>query len=110
LIADPIVKLGVIYEPYCIWAAPDYSDGQLITVADLQKDEISANIEKTIYSINPGAGISRFSIEIMESYNLAATGFKLENLSEDVFFSYVEKSLEQRKTIIIPFWHPHLLH
>jgi glycine betaine/proline transport system substrate-binding protein len=109
-IADPIVKFGVIYEPYCIWGVPDYSDPQLATVADLQKGEISANIEKTIYSINPGAGISRFSIEIMDNYNLAASGFKLENLSEDAFFSYVEKSLEQRKMIIIPFWHPQLLH
>jgi glycine betaine/proline transport system substrate-binding protein len=109
-IIDQTVRLGVIYEPYCIWGVPDYSNAQLTAVADLQNEILSGQVEKKIYSINPGAGISRFSIEIMEKYNLASNGFTLQNLSEADFFSHVENSLAQRKVFIIPFWHPQSLH
>jgi glycine betaine/proline transport system substrate-binding protein len=108
--ADQTVKLGVIYEPYCIWGVPEYSSTDLLSVADLQNETISQNVEKAIYSINPGAGISRFSIEIMGKYNLRKSGFTLDNLNEDAFFSYVENSLAEKKVIVIPFWHPQSLH
>jgi len=109
-IIDQTVQLGIIYEPYCIWGMPDYGHAQLTAVADLQNKELSANVEKEIYSINPGAGISRFSIEIMEKYNLASNGFTLQNLSESDFFSHVKNSLAERKEFIIPFWHPQSLY
>jgi len=109
-ILNQTVKLGVIYEPYCIWGLPDYSNDQILTVADLKNNKIAHNVERTIYSINPGAGISRFSVEIMQKYDLEANGFKLYNLSEDDFFSYVETSIAERREFVIPFWHPQSLH
>ena len=109
-IVDETVQLGVIYEPYCIWGLPAYSNDQILTVADLKDERIAGNVGRMIYSINPGAGISRFSIEIMEQYCLRDEGFKLTNLTEDQFFSYVEENINARKEFVIPFWHPQSLH
>jgi glycine betaine/proline transport system substrate-binding protein len=108
---NDIVKLGIIYNPYCIWGVPDYIDEKIVsTVADLNKPEVLARFDKEIFCINPGAGISRFSLEIIDKYQLKDNGYTLTFLPENDYFSYIEKSIAAKKFFIIPFWHPQFLH
>ncbi|MDN5289242.1 MAG: glycine/betaine transporter substrate-binding protein [Mucilaginibacter sp.] len=108
---EDVIKLGTIYSPYCIWGVPEYMDASIINgVDDLRKPEITSIIDKNIFCINPGAGISRFSLEIIQQYKLNELGYTLTHLTEDEYFAYIEKSLEQKKQFVIPFWHPQFLH
>lgn len=104
-----VIKLGMIYEPYCIWAIPDYAPKAIQAVSDLKR-AIAGRMERIIFTINPGAGISRFSREVMEQYNLKNEQYELRNSSEKKFLNHVEKGLLAKKLFVIPFWHPQALH
>jgi glycine betaine/proline transport system substrate-binding protein len=103
--------LGVLYRPYCIWGVPDYVPiDQVASVADLARPEIAAKMGHLIQGINPGAGISRFSREIIKQYGLAEAGYHFENGSEADCFTRYEKSVERGEWIVVPLWHPQFLH
>lgn len=107
---DEVVELGVIYDPYCIWGVPEYADPALKSVNDLKLPNLAGQIDRSIHTINPGAGISRFSVEIMKIYRLEEQGFSLNNLTENEYFGYIETCILERKQFVMPLWHPHFLH
>jgi len=108
---DDVIQSGIIYNPYCIWGLPDYVESSFISnVEDLKKADVLQVIDKQIFCINPGAGISRFSQEILEKYQLNKLGYTITNLPEDDYFAYIEKSISQKKVFVIPFWQPQFLH
>lgn len=108
---EQIIQMGTIYSPYCIWGVPEYIDQATISrVEDLKDPAVSVLFDKQIFCINPGAGISRFSLEIIQKYGLNEYGYTLTNLPENEYFAYIEKRIAQKKHFIIPFWHPQFLH
>lgn len=106
-----LMKLGVLYEPYTIWGVPDYvPQTELESVADLLKPQVAAKMTKVIQGIGPGAGISRFSREIVAAYGLNAAGYEFRNGSLDDCVAAFERAVAERRWVVVPLWHPQYLH
>ncbi|OJJ23116.1 hypothetical protein BKI52_01835 [marine bacterium AO1-C] len=108
---DAYEKLSAIYEPYCIWGVPEYvPETTVSTIQDLADPLVASKFNKLIQGINEGAGISRFSREIVTKYGLDKQGFHFENGNlEDCIgtFLHAEKAKEWA---VIPLWHPQYIH
>ena len=110
-IESDLLKLGVLYEPYAIWGVPDYVPSDLVAqVADLAKPEVAARMEKRIQGIGPGAGISRFSREIIERYRLRDLGYEFHNGTLEDCIDAFESACQDRRWAVVPLWHPQYLH
>ena len=106
-----ILKVSVLYNPYCIWGVPEYvPESQVASVEDLLRAPVLVRMEKLIQGINPGAGISRFSREIVEQYRLDGAGYHFENGTEAQCFDRFEEAVADKRWVVIPLWHPHYLH
>jgi glycine betaine/proline transport system substrate-binding protein len=104
-------KLTMLYEPYCIWGVPDYVPRlQVASVSDLLRPPALETMERLIQGINPGAGISRFSKEIISAYGLAEAGYHFETGSEADCFDRFEAAVADNRWVVIPLWHPQYLH
>lgn len=109
--ADQLVKLGVLYQPYTLWGVPDYVPAGVVScVADLIKPDVVAEMSKRIQGIGPGAGISRFSLEIMEHYKLATYGYEFFNGTLSECTTAFEQAYAARQWVVTPLWHPQYLH
>ncbi len=104
-----LVKLAKIYEPYCIWGIPDYAPEHIRSISDLANPEVANLFCKLIQGIGPGAGISRFSREIVSEYALDEHGFHFENGSLAECTTAFEKALAARELAVVPLWHPQWL-
>lgn len=112
---DPIkrdvIKLGVLYEPYTLWGVPEYvPESEVKEVADLLKPQVASKMTKLIQGINPGAGISRFSQEIVKEYGLDKVGYHFEHGSQQDCFSAFEQAVKEKRWVVVPLWHPQYLH
>ncbi|CAM4295759.1 glycine betaine ABC transporter substrate-binding protein [Vibrio neonatus] len=108
---EPLVELGLHYEPYAHWGVPDYVPEQSVKeVADLLKPEVLARMNKDIQGINAGAGITRFSIQMMEEYGLSAAGYRFHTGTEQDCFSAFEQAVAEKQWLIVPLWKPQFLH
>lgn len=108
---DEVVKVTVLYEPYCIWGVPDYVPEDAVgEIADLLRDPAIGRMEHFIQGINPGAGISRFSQAIVESYGLAEAGYRFQTGTEEECFGRYIEAVAEKRWVIIPLWHPQWLH
>lgn len=106
-----LIKLGVLYEPYTLWGVPDYvPEDAVAEVADLRRPDVAARMTKRIQGIGPGAGISRFSREIMTAYDLEAAGYSFHNGTLDECTGAFEQAVAQKRWVVVPLWHPQYLH
>ncbi|AKM03974.1 glycine betaine ABC transporter substrate-binding protein [Burkholderia pyrrocinia] len=104
-------SLGVLYEPYCIWGVPDYvPEDEVAEIRDLKRPEVVRRMEKQIRGINPGAGISRFSREIVHRYQLDADGYQFQTGDEEACYRRFEDAVERRAWVVLPLWRPQFLH
>ena len=108
--ADALLKLGVIYHPFCIWAVPEVTPANVRSVEDLANPEVAQLFRKRIQGIGPGAGISRFSREMVTAYKLGALGFHFENGSLDDCTGACLDAVTKSEAVIVPLWHPQWLH
>ncbi len=107
---NALCKLSTIYKPYCIWGISDIAPDHIRSVEDLANPDIAILFQKRIQGIAPGAGISRFSRQMIEDYELAEHGFYFENGSlEDCTNAFLNAE-KAGKLAIIPLWHPQWLH
>ncbi|MGJ8731488.1 MAG: glycine betaine ABC transporter substrate-binding protein [Cellulophaga sp.] len=107
----PLLELGLHYKPYALWGVPDYiPKDQVLEIKDLLKPEVLSKIKKDIQGINPGAGITRFSIEMMETYGLNAAGYQFYTGKEEDCFSAFENAVAHKEWMIVPLWKPQFLH
>ncbi|KAL2850500.1 substrate binding domain of ABC-type glycine betaine transport system-domain-containing protein [Aspergillus pseudodeflectus] len=105
------VLSNAIYSPYCIWGVPDYVPETVVqTTQDLLKPNVAAKMRKQIQGINPGAGISRFSKEIIDKYGLAEAGYSFQHGSQADCFETFEAAYENNEWLVVPLWHPQYLH
>lgn len=106
---DELLKLSVLYQPYCIWGISDQAPQHIRSVTDLAKPEVAALFCKHIQGIGTGAGISRFSRQMLKDYQLDAQGFHFENGTlEDCTSAYLEAE-SAGDLAIVPLWHPQWL-
>ncbi|NWD73515.1 glycine betaine ABC transporter substrate-binding protein [Pseudomonas gingeri] len=110
-LADATRKLGVLYQPYCIWGVPDYVPESAVSeIADLLKPDVLARMDRTLQGINPGAGISRFSQSMVQAYGLSTAGYHFQPGSEAACFDGYEQAVSEERWLVVPLWHPQYLH
>ncbi|MEH6523534.1 glycine betaine ABC transporter substrate-binding protein [Sulfitobacter sp.] len=107
---NEIEFLSVIYEPYCIWGIPADAPAEITCVSDLAKPDVASLFRKRIQGIAPGAGISRFSRQMVESYGLAPFGFHFENGTLDDCTNAYLDAMAADELSIMPLWHPQWVH
>ena len=108
---DELVKLGVLYEPHAIWGVPDYVPvEEVASLQDLARPEVAWRMTRRIQGIGPGAGISRFSREIVARYGLDRLGYEFHNGSLDDCADAFEWAVAGRQWVVVPLWHPQYLH
>ncbi|NMY84585.1 glycine/betaine ABC transporter [Pseudomonas sp. WS 5411] len=104
-------ELGLHYTPYALWGVPDYVPvSQVDSVDDLRKPEILARMHTLIQGIGPGAGITRFSLRMMEDYGLAAAGYQFRTGTQEQCVAAFEALVEEGRWGVVPLWHPQFLH
>ncbi|MBU9188607.1 glycine betaine ABC transporter substrate-binding protein [Burkholderia gladioli] len=111
---DPLAagfeKLAVLYTPYALWGVPAYVPvDELASVADLAKPAVRRRMTPLIQGIGPGAGISRFSREIIDHYGLAALGYCFENGTLADCVAAFERAMAARAWAAVPLWRPQFL-
>lgn len=107
---DDLIKLGVIYQPYCIWGIPATAPAEIASVTDLAKPEVAAQFRKRIQGITPGAGISRFSRQMVIDYELTDRGFHFENGTVEDCTGAALDAVANGELAVVPLWHPQWLH
>ena len=106
-----VLRLGVLYRPYCIWGVPEYvSEDEVSSIADLARPEIARTFRPLIQGIGEGAGISRFSRAIIEQYELAPLGFHFKSGTLTDCVSAFESAVSKGERCVVPLWHPQFLH
>ncbi|QIA66140.1 glycine/betaine ABC transporter [Vibrio astriarenae] len=108
---EPLIELGLHYEPYALWGVPDYVPKDVVSeVADLVKPEVIEKMSPKIQGINPGAGITRFSIKMMKEYGLSDAGYQFFTGTEEDCFSAFENAVANKEWVVVPLWKPQFLH
>lgn len=104
-------KLGILYQPYCIWGVPDYVPESAVgDIADLLKPKVLARMDRRLQGINAGAGISRFSKTMVQAYGLDTAGYHFEPGTEAQCFDGYEQAVREHRWVVVPLWHPQYLH
>ena len=110
-IEDDVVKLGVLYEPRAIWGVPDdVPIDEVASLQDLARPHVAQRMDKLIQGIGPGAGISRFSREIVARYRLDEHGYEFRNGTLDDCVGAFERAVAERRWVVVPLWQPQYLH
>lgn len=105
-----LIDLGLHYEPYALWGVPDYVPQEALSdVSDLIKPEVVAKMRKKIQGINPGAGITRFSIKMMKEYGLSDAGYEFFTGTEAECFDAFEDAVQSNGWVVVPLWRPQFL-
>ncbi|TCW18639.1 glycine betaine/proline transport system substrate-binding protein [Vibrio crassostreae] len=108
---EPLIEFGLHYEPYALWGVPDYVPEEAVSeIADLLKPEVVDKMNAKIQGINPGAGITRFSIQMMKEYGLSGSGYEFFSGSEADCFDAFESAVANKEWVVVPLWKPQFLH
>ncbi|PMM34907.1 glycine betaine ABC transporter substrate-binding protein [Vibrio splendidus] len=104
-------ELGLHYEPYAFWGVPDYVPiNEVESIEDLSKPQVIARMRPIIQGIGEGAGITRFSKNIMTEYNLTPYGYQFKTGTQADCISAFEEAVSVEDWVIVPLWHPQFLH
>lgn len=107
----PLIELGLHYQPYALWGVPDYVPAEDVEqVSDLLKPEVKAKMNPIIQGIGPGAGITRFSIEMMDAYGLNSAGYRFLTGTQDDCIQAFEQAVNNGDWAVVPLWQPQFLH
>ncbi|MFJ9953228.1 glycine betaine ABC transporter substrate-binding protein [Kitasatospora sp. NPDC091207] len=106
---DQVRVLAPYYTPYCLWAVPPYVPATVAGVADLARPEVAARMTRTVGGINAGAGISRFSTDMIGAYGLDRAGYRFTPGTEAGFLTRVERGIARQEWFVIPLWRPQYL-
>ncbi|WDQ16778.1 glycine betaine ABC transporter substrate-binding protein [Rhodopirellula sp. P2] len=107
----PLLELGLHYQPYALWGVPEYVPADEVReIADLLKPDVIAKLNRDIQGINPGAGITRFSIQMMDEYGLNEAGYQFHPGTEEDCFGAFERAVETKQWLVVPLWKPQFLH
>lgn len=97
-------------QPYRLWAVPPYVPvDEVGEVSDLARPGIAERMTKAVDGINPGAGISRFSVTMVGAYGLDRAGYTSAHGDEEGFTARVDRGVAAREWFVIPLWRPQYL-
>jgi len=104
-------ELGLHYEPYALWGVPDYiPESEVATVIDLLKASVKTKMTPIIQGIGAGAGITRFSIKMMDEYKLNDAGYRFLTGTQAECVAAFENAVAEKRWVVVPLWHPQFLH
>ncbi|MGE6650432.1 glycine betaine ABC transporter substrate-binding protein [Shewanella colwelliana] len=104
-------QLGLHYEAYALWGVPDYVPVELVaSIEDLLKPEVQQRMRPIIQGIGEGAGITRFSKDIMTQYGLTAAGYQFRTGTQADCVAAFEAATAVNDWVVVPLWHPQFLH
>ena len=104
-------EVGLHYEPYALWGVPDYVPESVVgSIEDLLKPQVIARMQPLIQGIGPGAGITRFSLKIMDDYDLTLAGYRFRTGTEEECVEAFESLVQTGRWGVVPLWHPQFLH
>ncbi len=104
-------ELGLHYEPYALWGVPDYiPESEVSSVEDLLKPQVVARMHPLIQGIGPGAGITRFSLRMMDDYGLTSAGYHFRTGTQEECVEAFESLVQAGGWGVVPLWHPQFLH
>lgn len=104
-------ELGLHYEPYALWGVPDYVPENAVShIEDLLKPEVKQRMRPMIQGIGEGAGITRFSKNIMREYQLTAAGYQFRTGTQADCVAAFESAVSVKEWVVVPLWHPQFLH
>ena len=104
-------ELGLHYQPYALWGVPDYvPQSEVAEIADLLRPAVRARMTPVIQGIGPGAGITRFSQQIMQDYGLTDAGYRFLTGTQAQCIEAIETAIAERRWAVVPLWQPQFLH
>lgn len=109
-ISERVRAVTVLYEPYAIWAVPDYVPAEVASIEDLFRAPALDRMDRLIQGMAPGAGISEMSPKAVEAYGLRQAGYHFENGTEGDCIGRLVSAYAEKKWIVMPFWRPQALH
>lgn len=109
-LAAEVRAVAVLYEPYPIWGVPDYVPAEVASIADLLTPPALEHMERLIQGMAPGAGISEMSPRAVREYGLDSAGYHFEHGTEDSCIRRFLDAVDERRWVVMPFWHPQALH
>ena len=106
-----VIELGLHYTPYALWGVPDYiPQNEVDQISDLLKPDVVRKMNKTIQGIGAGAGITRFSIKMMDEYALKEAGYIFLTGTQEECIAAYEKAVKDKEWVVVPLWQPQFLH
>lgn len=106
-----VTELGLHYAPYALWGVPSYIPKEAVNeISDLRKPDVIAKMRRDIQGINAGAGITRFSIQMMKEYKLSEAGYHFFSGTEQECFETFERAVANKQWVVVPLWKPQFLH
>jgi len=103
---DEIVDLGVLYDGGKLgWIVPEqtYSNG-LQSIEDLKQEKWQDELRGQIQGIDPGAGITRLSHQVIEDYEL---DYNLIEASGAAMTAALDRAVSRGNPIVVTGWSPH---
>jgi len=106
-VGSDIVSLGILYGYARLgWAVPTYiPEDQLSSIEDLKKDEVRDKLDGIITGIDPGAGLTRLSQQVIEDYDLE--GYQLQISSGAGMTAALARAVRRDEWIVVTGWSPH---
>jgi glycine betaine/proline transport system substrate-binding protein len=105
-VGDDVVNLGLLYTHARLgWVVPDYiPEGEVSSIADLNKDSVKDKLDGTITGIDPGAGLTRLSKQAIEDYGL---DYELQISSGAGMTAALDRAIRRDEWIVVTGWSPH---
>lgn len=106
-VGQDVVSLGILYDHARLgWVIPEYvSEDELSSIPDLKNDGIRDRLDGTITGIDPGAGLTRLSLDAIEHYEL--DGYELQTSSGAGMTAALERAIRNEDLIVATGWSPH---
>ncbi|MBK1733814.1 glycine/betaine ABC transporter substrate-binding protein [Halorhodospira abdelmalekii] len=103
---DDIVDLGVLYDNAKLgWVVPAYLYEQgLTSIEDLRDPEWVDRLNGQIQGIDPGAGLTRLSHDVIEEYGL---DYQLVEASDAAMTAALHRAARRNNPIVVTGWSPH---
>ena len=104
-------EIATLYEgAHFYWAVPDYVPSDVVvSVNDLAKPAVAAQMQKLIKGTGPGAGLMIQSRKMMEAYGLSAAGYTLEPSPGNEWIERLREVVAQKQWVVTPLWQPQYL-
>jgi glycine betaine/proline transport system substrate-binding protein len=102
-----LVDLGPVYTGGRLgWVVPAYvPESEIASIEDLRRPQVARRLDREIFGIDPGAGLTRLSEEAMAVYGLER--YNLVTSSATAMTAMLERAHRRKRWIVATAWRPH---